>query len=253
MLKIDLEKGLVAVQTGDAERTIPIGSPEAFELISKAWVRSGWDGKYVYSFSWMGRPIIQLPDDVMRIQEAIYAVKPDVVVETGVAHGGSLILYASLFRAMGRGRVIGVDIEIRPHNRAAIGAHEMSDLITLVEGSSTAPEVVEQVRGMIRPGERVMVILDSNHSRDHVRGELEAYGPLVSGGSYIVATDGIMGDLVGAPRSQPDWGWNNPRVAAEEFLAAHPEFEDAPPAFPFNEGSLNHRVTYWPGAWLRRK
>lgn len=253
MLKIDFEKGLVCIQTEDAERTIPIGSPEAFELISKAWVRSGWDGKYVYSFSWMGRPIIQLPDDVMRIQEAIYAVKPDVVVETGVAHGGSLILYASLFRAMGRGRVIGVDIEIRPHNRTAIEAHEMSDLISLVEGSSTAPEVVEQVRGMIRPGERVMVILDSNHSRDHVRGELEAYSPLVSEGSYIIATDGIMGDLVNAPRSQPDWGWNNPRVAAEEFLGAYPEFEDVPPDFPFNESTLNHRVTYWPGAWLRRK
>jgi cephalosporin hydroxylase len=253
MLKIDLEKGLVEIQAGDAERTIPIGSPEAFELISKAWLRSGWDGKYVYSFSWMGRPIIQLPDDVMRIQETIYAVKPDVVVETGVAHGGSLILYASLFRAMGRGRVIGVDIEIRPHNRAAIEAHEVSDLISLVEGNSTAPEVVEQVRSMIRPGERVMVILDSNHSRDHVRGELEAYGPLVSEGSYIVATDGIMGDLVNAPRSQPDWGWNNPRVAAEEFVGVHPEFEDASPVFPFNEGTLNHRVTYWPGAWLRRK
>ncbi len=253
MLKIDLEKGLVTIPAGEAERLIPIGSPEAFELISRAWVRSGWDGKYVYSFSWMGRPIIQLPDDVMRIQEAIYAVKPDVVVETGVAHGGSLILYASLFRAMGRGRVIGVDIEIRPHNRAAIEAHEVSDLISLVEGSSIAPNVVEQVRGMIRPGERVMVILDSNHSRDHVRGELEAYGPLVSEGSYIVATDGIMGDLVNAPRSQSDWEWNNPRVAAEEFLGAHAEFEDAPPAFPFNEGTLNLRVTYWPGAWLRRK
>lgn len=253
MLKIDLEKGLVAIQTGDAERTIPIGSQEAFELISKAWVRSGWDGKYVYSFSWMGRPIIQLPDDVMRVQEAIYSVKPDVVVETGVAHGGSLILYATLFRAMGRGRAIGVDIEIRPHNRASIEAHELSDLISLVEGSSTAPEVVERVRGMIRPGERVMVILDSNHSRDHVRSELEAYGPLVTGGSYIVATDGIMGDLVNAPRSQSDWIWNNPRVAAEEFVSTHPEFENAPPVFPFNEGTLNHRVTYWPGAWLRRK
>ena len=252
-MKIDLEKGLVVIQSGDAERTIPIGSPEAFELISEAWVRSGWDGKYVYSFSWMGRPIIQLPDDVIRIQEAIYAVKPDVIVETGVAHGGSLILYASLFRAMGRGRVIGIDIEIRPHNRAAIEAHELSDLISLVEGSSTAPGVVKQVHSMIHPSERVMVILDSNHSRDHVRSELEAYGPLVSEGSYIVATDGIMGDLVNAPRSQPDWAWNNPRIAAEQFIVAHPEFEDAPPALPFNEGMLNHRVTYWPGAWLRRK
>ena len=253
MLKIDLENGLVVIQAEDIERTIPIGSPEAFELISDAWVRSGWDGKYVYSFSWMGRPIIQLPEDVIRIQEAVYTVKPDVLVETGAAHGGSLILYASLFRAMGRGRVIGVDIEIRPHNRAAIAAHELGDLITLVEGSSTAPEIVEKVRGMIGLGERVMVILDSNHSRDHVRDELEAYGPLISGGSYIVATDGIMGDVVGAPRSQPDWEWNNPRVAADEFLRIHPEFEDAPPVFPFNEGTLNHRVTYWPGAWLRRR
>ena len=252
MLKIDLENGLVVIQSADSERTIPIGSPESFELISKAWIRSGWDGKYVYSFSWMGRPIIQLPDDVMRIQEAIYAVKPDVVVETGVAHGGSLIFYASLFRAMGRGRVIGIDIEIRPHNRVAIEAHELSNLISLIEGSSTATEVVEQVRSMINPGERVMVILDSNHSRDHVLSELEAYSPLVSKGSYIVATDGIMGDLVNATRSQPDWGWNNPRVAAEEFLGAHPEFEEVPPVFPFNEGTLNHRVTYWPGAWLQR-
>ena len=253
MFKVDLEKGLVVIQTGGVERSIPIGSSEAFELISNAWLRSGWDGKYVYSFSWMGRPIIQLPDDVLRIQEAIYAIKPDVVVETGVAHGGSLILYASLFRAMGRGRVIGVDVEIRPHNRTAIEEHEVSDLITLVEGSSTAPEVVKYVNSLICTGERVMVILDSNHTRDHVRGELEAYGPMVSKGSYIVATDGIMGDLVNAPRSQPDWEWNNPRVAAEEFLSAHPEFEDAPPEFPFNEGTLNHRVTYWPGAWLRRQ
>lgn len=253
MFKIDMENGVVIVDSPTGERTLPIGSQEAFALISSAWVRSGWDGKYVYSFSWMGRPIIQLPEDVLRIQEAIYEIKPDVVVETGVAHGGSLILYASLFRAMGRGRVIGVDIEIRPHNRKAIEAHEVSDLITLVEGSSTSPQVLDQVKKLIKPGERVLVILDSNHTRDHVRSELEAYGALVSSGSYIVSTDGIMGDLVGAPRSQPDWGWNNPRVAAEEFLKVHPEFEDAPLAFPFNEGTLNHRVTYWPGAWLRRK
>ena len=253
MIKIDLEGGLVSIHSMNEERVIPIGSSEAFELISKAWLRSGWDGKYVYSFSWMGRPIIQLPEDVMRIQEAIYAVKPDVIVETGVAHGGSLIFYASLFRAMGRGRVIGVDIEIRSHNRTAIESHNLSDLISLVEGSSIEPAVVEKVRNMINAGERVMVILDSNHSRDHVRSELEAYGPLVSEASYIVATDGIMGDLANAPRSQPDWIWNNPRDAAKEFLDAHPEFEDSPPAFPFNEGALNYRVSYWPGAWLRRK
>lgn len=253
MLRIDLERGVVESDGPEGSTTYAIGSPEAFALISDAWLRSGWDGKYVYSFSWMGRPIIQLPDDVLRIQEALYEVKPDVIVETGVAHGGSLVLYASLFRAMKRGRVIGVDIEIRPHNRKAIEAHETADLITLIEGSSTSPAVLDQVRARIKPGESVMVVLDSNHSRGHVRDELEAYGQMVTPGSYIVATDGIMGNLVGAPRSQPDWATNNPRVAAEEFLRAHPEFELSPPAFPFNEGTLTHRVTYWPGAWLRRK
>lgn len=253
MLRIDMELGVVEVDHADGMTTHAIGSPEAFELISRAWLRSGWDGKYVYSFAWMGRPIIQLPDDVLRMQEALYSVKPDVVVETGVAHGGSLVFYATLFRAMGRGRVVGVDIEIRPQNRAAIETHETSDLITLIEGGSTTPAVLDRVRAQIRSGESVLVILDSNHSRQHVCDELEAYGPLVTPGSYIVATDGIMGDLAGAPRSQPDWGINNPRVAAEKFLAEHPEFELAPPAFPFNEGTLTHRVTYWPGAWLRRR
>src|SRR6476620_8360621 len=110
---------------------VNIGSEEAFRILSKAWLRSGWDTKYVYGFSWMGRPVIQLPEDMIRIQELIYAVKPDVVIETGVAHGGSLIFYASLLTAMGRGRVIGVDIEIRPHNRKAIESHEMAHLIEL--------------------------------------------------------------------------------------------------------------------------
>ena len=111
MLKIDEVRGVVSVDGPDGETTHPLESPEAFRLVSKAWVRCGWDTKYVYSFSWMGRPIIQLPEDVLRIQEVIYRVKPDVIIETGVAHGGSLIFYASLFKAMGRGRVIGIDID----------------------------------------------------------------------------------------------------------------------------------------------
>ena len=156
------------------------GTAEAFSVISKAWLRSGWDNKYVYSFAWMGRPVIQLPEDMLRIQEVIYQVKPDVLIETGIAHGGSLIFYASLFKAMGKGRVVGVDIEIRPHNRAAIEAHELSSYLTLIEGSSTAPDIVEQVKAQIKPGDTVMVVLDSCHSKEHVLGELEAYAPLVT-------------------------------------------------------------------------
>src|SRR5262249_8316765 len=124
MLKIDEANGVVVAAGPEGEVVHRLDSPEAFRLVSQAWIRCGWDTKYVYSFSWMGRPVIQLPEDMLRIQEVIYAVKPDVVVETGVAHGGSLIFYASLFKAMGKGRVIGIDIEIRPHNRRAIEAHE---------------------------------------------------------------------------------------------------------------------------------
>lgn len=253
MIKIDMEGGKVYVESSDGEAVYPMASPEAFSAVSQAWLRCGWDNKYVYSFTWMGRPVIQLPDDMLRIQEAIYRVKPDVLIETGVAHGGSLIFYASLFKAMGRGRVIGVDIEIRPHNRQAIEAHELASYITLIEGSSIDPCVVAQVKALVAPDETVMVVLDSNHCKNHVLEELEAYGGLVSSGSYVVATDGIMGNLAGAPRSQTDWGWNNPRAAAEDFVASHPEFISEPPRFLFNEGTVVEYVTYWPGAWLLKK
>ena len=234
-------------------RELTLADPEAFELISQAWLRSGWDTKYVYSFSWMGRPVIQLPEDMIRIQELIYELQPDVIVETGVAHGGSLIFYAGLCAAMGKGRVIGIDIEIRPHNREAIETHRLSPMITLVEGSSVTSDVVEQVKAQIGTSESVLVLLDSNHSRDHVAAELEAYGPLVSPGSYIVACDGIMQEVTGAPRTQPDWSWNNPISAVGSFLENHPEFEAHEPVWPFNEGLVRERVTYWPQAYLRRR
>ncbi|HEU4432103.1 MAG TPA: CmcI family methyltransferase, partial [Pyrinomonadaceae bacterium] len=159
---------------------------------------------------------------------------------------------ASLCKAMGTGRVIGVEVEIRPHNRSAIEAHELSSYITLIEGDSIAPSIVEQVKAQLRPGETVMVLLDSNHSKAHVLGELNAYAPLVTPGSYAVAMDGIMAEIVGAPRTQPDWSWNNPRQAALEFVAAHPEFEIEEPAFLFNESRITERVTYWPSAFLKR-
>jgi cephalosporin hydroxylase len=251
-LTVDFEAGTVRVEGGEGEGTHALASPAAFEAVSDAWLRAGWDAKYVYSFTWMGRPVIQLPDDMIRIQEVIYRVQPDVIVETGVAHGGSLIYYASLFEAMGRGRVVGVDIEIRPHNRAAIEAHPMSKRIRLIEGSSVEPTVVAAVKETIQPGERVMVLLDALHTKAHVAAELEAYAPLVSEGSYIVAMDGIMGQVAGAPRTQPDWTWNNPVSAVREFIAAHPEFVEEEPPWAFNEGAVRKRVTYWPSAYLRR-
>lgn len=252
IIKADLEKGEVTVELDGRTSTYPMDTPEAFAVISRAWLRCGWDTKYVYTFTWMGRPIIQLPDDMIRVQEVIYRVKPDVIIETGVAHGGSLIFYAALCKAMDRGRVVGVDIEIRPHNRMAIESHELFPLVTLVEGDSVAPETVQHVNSLVRPGETVMVILDSCHKRDHVLEELRAYSSLVSVGSYIVATDGIMEQVVGAPRTEEDWSWNNPGLAARMFVDKNSKFVIDEPAFEFNEGNVTERVTYWPGGFIKR-
>lgn len=249
---IDEERGEVVVKNGDSEVRHSLSTAEGFAAASKAWLRATWDSKYVYSFAWMGRPIIQLPEDMVRLQEVIYTLQPDVLVETGVAHGGSLIFYASLFEAMGKGRVVGVDIEIRPHNREAIEKHPMKKRIELIEGSSTAPEVLEQVKALIKPGEKVLVVLDSNHTRDHVLDELRAYGELIEVGSYVVATDGIMAQVKGGPRTGEDWDWNNPQRAVHDFVAENKRFIIEEPAFPFNEGAVTERVTYWPDAFVKR-
>ena len=251
-INVDMEAGTVVVEESGKQETFLIGSPEAFSAVTKAYLRCGWDNKYVYSFTWLGRPIIQLPDDMIRIQEVIYAVKPDVIVETGIAHGGSLVFSASLCKAMGKGRVIGVDIEIRPQNRRAIEAHEMSSFITMIEGDSINPETVNKVAQQIDPKDMVIIMLDGCHTRSHVRAELEAYSHFVGVGSYIVAMDGIQKDLVGAPRSSPDWATNNPATAAIEFVAANSNFIIEDPVLQFNEGTITEKVTYWPSAFVKR-
>ena len=254
MILIDEELGHMLVDEGGKQKRYALNSSEAFKIISNVWLRAGWNNKYVYSFSWLGRPIIQLPEDMIRMQEVISHVRPTKIVETGVAHGGSLIFYASLLKAMDiKGKVIGVDIEIRPHNRRAIEEHNLFDSIVLVEGSSIEAPVLDIVRQHIFPEDVVLVILDSCHSKAHVLSELEAYGPLVTVGSYIVATDGIMGALVGEERTEADWRWNNPEQAAFTFADEHDEFEIVEPAFPFNEGNVVDRVTYWPNCFLLKK
>ena len=252
-INIDFEKEELTVNDGLETQVIPISDPTAFEVMSKAWLRCGWDAKYVYGFSWLGRPIIQLPEDIVRIQEVIYMLKPDFVIETGVAHGGGLILYASILNAIGKGEVIGVDIDIRAHNRKAIEEHELAGKITLIEGDSIDISVIEKIGEITKNASSVLVVLDSNHSKEHVLNELHLYSQFVTKGSYIIATDGIMADLVGAPRSESDWAENNPQRAVEIFLEKNPNFEVSVPHWPFNEGSVKFEVTYWPNAWLRRK
>ena len=251
-LTIDTERRELVWEENGHSKRLALYSKEAFELMSRQWLRVGWDQKYPYTFSWFGRPIIQLPEDLVRIQEVIYRLKPDVIVETGVAHGGSLVYYAGLCKAIGRGRVIGIDIEIRTANRQAIEQHELAPLITLIEGDSTDPTVVARVKSLIRSGEQGLVILDSCHAKQHVLNELEAYYDLVAPGSYIIATDGSMQDLHDVPRGEPEWTWNNPAAAAREFSARHPDFVIEQPVWPFNESSLTANITHWPSAWLRR-
>jgi len=252
-IAIDTAQNVLSIEEERGVRTLPLYSKQAFEILSHWWLKVGWNQKYPYTFAWMGRPVIQAPEDMVRAQEVLYRVKPDVLVETGVAHGGSLIFYASLFKAMGKGRVIGVDIEIRPPNRRAIETHELFPLITLIEGGSKDPDVVGRVKSLIKPNESVMVVLDSNHSKSHVLAELDAYHGLVTNGSYIVATDGSMRELYDVPRGKPEWAWDNPAAAAEEFAQNHPEFKIEQPDWPFNESGLTENITHWPGAWLRRK
>ena len=251
-ITIDTDAKTLVVADG-TEEVHDLFSKTAFDEIAKLWVQLGWVRKYSYGFSWLGRPIIQLPDDMVRIQEAICEVQPDVIVETGIAHGGSLIYYAGLFEILGKGHVIGIDIEIRPHNRTAIETHPMFKRISMVEGSSIAPEVVAKVKSMIKSGDKVMLILDSNHSKEHVAAELEAYADIVTPGSYILSQDGVMKLVAGMPRTQPDWTWNNPISANAEFLAKHPEFELRLPARPFDETMETPECSHHPVGWMRRK
>lgn len=227
-------------------QSLPLYCHESFREISALWLKAGWTSKYTYNFSWMGRPVIQLPEDLMMVQEIIYRLRPDVIIETGVAHGGSTVFYASLFEILGHGRVISIDIEIRPHNRRALEEHPLKKRITLIERSSIAEETIDEVRALLGPDERGMVVLDSDHSKAHVLRELELYSPLVARGSYIVATDGNMVDLHDVPGGKPQWAADNPRSAIHEFLSSHPEFEIDPE--PTRLG-----ITYWPDAYLRRR
>lgn len=202
------------------------GQDASLRGFSNIWVRETARYKYVYNFSWLGRPIIQLPQDIVAMQEIIWKVKPQLIIEAGIAHGGSLILYASILELIGAGgMVLGVDIEIRPHNRAAIESHPLSKRIQMIEGSSVSEDVVAQVQQIARGKSPVMVVLDSNHTHDHVLQELRLYSPLVTVGSYLVVFDTLIEDMPDDLFADRPWGkGNNPRTAVWEFLKTTDRF-----------------------------
>lgn len=182
--------------------------------------------KYAYNWTWYGRPIIQLPQDVMAMQMLILEQKPDLIIETGIAHGGSLVLSASLLELLGEGEVLGIDIDIRAHNRQAIEEHPLARRISMIQGSSIDPEIADRVRARARTAKRVMVCLDSNHTADHVAQELELYAPLVTRGQHLVVFDTIVEDLPASDFPDRPWGpGNSPKTAVRAFLEKNPSFE----------------------------
>ena len=246
-----------------AERLTAYAQDTAFKDLSRQWLQTSMDKKYVYNFEWLGRPIIQYPQDMAAVQELIWSVRPDVVIETGIAHGGSLVLSASMLALLdmcdaiesgstidprqSARKVIGIDIDIRAHNRAAIEAHPMAIRIRLVQGSSVDPAVVEQVRAQVEPGQCVMVFLDSMHTHEHVLAELTAYAPLVTPASYCVVFDTFVEDM--PPNFFSDRPWdvgNNPKTAVVQWFKTHPEF--------VNDAQWEQKlmVTVAPGGFLRR-
>lgn len=208
------------------ERIGKNGSNTALKQAAKSFNVESNRAQYSYNFKWMGRPIIQYPQDMIVMQELIWDIKPDLIIETGIAHGGSLIYYASILELIGHGSVLGIDIDIREHNRKEIEAHPMKKRIDMLEGSSISDEIAEHVRAFAKGKEKILVCLDSNHTHDHVLSELKIYSPLVSLNSYIVVFDTIVEDLPEGYFSQKrPWGIsNNPKTAVHEFLETTDEF-----------------------------
>jgi cephalosporin hydroxylase len=211
------------------------------------------DTQYTYNFSWLGRPIIQYPQDIVAMQELIWKVKPDLIIETGIAHGGSLIFTASMLTLLEtcgeikNGRVLGIDIDIREHNKKAIQDHPMSKKITMFEGSSISDEMIKKVNDFAKKGKRIMVILDSNHTHDHVLAELEAYANLVSKDSYCIIFDTVIEDMPDNSFPNRPWGkGNNPKTAVWKYLKTHSEFE-------IDESVQNKQlITVAPDGYLKR-
>lgn len=246
-----------------AESISTMGKDEDLQALSRIWARHISPLRYSHNFSWLGRPIIQLPQDTVALQELIWEIKPDLIIETGIAHGGSLILSASMMALLdmcdaiqtgttlnlreSRRKVIGVDIDIRSHNRSAIETHPMASRIQMIQGSSIAPEVIEQVRQVAKNYQRILVCLDSNHTYAHVLAELQAYAPLVTLDSYCVVMDTLVEDMPADMFPDRPWGpGNNPKTAVWEYLKTHPELEI--------DKSIQHKllITVAPDGYLRR-
>ncbi|MDA0587379.1 MAG: cephalosporin hydroxylase family protein [Planctomycetota bacterium] len=231
----------------DSEQIAAMAADPQVQELKRGLFNKACDYRYSYNFKWLGRPIIQFPQDMVAIQEVIWDTKPQLIIETGIAHGGSLILSASLLELLGGdGRVLGIDIDIRPHNRKAIEAHPLAKRIDMIEGSSTDDSTADQVRAAAEGKSPVMVILDSNHTHEHVLRELQLYAPLVTKGCWLLVFDTVVEEM--DPDAFPDRPWgvgDNPLTAVHEFLKTTDRFE--------LDREIENKLllTVAPGGWLR--
>ena len=212
----------------ETSRTVDLYSQEGLELVASLWLKLCAEYRVMYEPTWLGIPIIQLPTDIVMMQELIWRLRPDVIIESGLAHGGSAALYASICELSGKGRVIGIDVEVKQHNRVAIQSHPMSKRIEIIEGSSTDPSTVAEVKRRVSGAQTVLVVLDSNHTCTHVSQELALYHELVTPGSYLVAMDGAQAHVWDVPRGKKEWKDDSPLLAIDTFLKEHPEFQSDP-------------------------
>jgi cephalosporin hydroxylase len=203
-----------------------LGASEKLKELSIKFIEESAKLMYSYNFDWFGRPIIQYPQDIVAMQELIWDIKPDLIIETGIARGGSLTLYASILEAIGHGEVLGIDIDIREHNREKIEKHPLAKRITMLEGSSVSEEIIKQVESQAKGKDKILVILDSNHTHEHVLKELELYHKFVTKGSYLVVFDTIIEYMSSDFFQNRPWGvGNNPMTAVDEFLKTSKDFE----------------------------
>jgi cephalosporin hydroxylase len=230
----------------DNNAEIDIYGQEGLHALAELWIKTSAHNRIMYEPTWMGIPIIQYPGDVLMMHELIWKVRPQVIIETGLAHGGTALFYASMLELLGRGKVISIEVEIRQYNRVAIMGHPMAHRVEMIEGSSIAESSLADVKSRIGADQKVLVTLDSNHSYDHVRQELELYAPLVSEGSYLVAMDGAQQLVADMPNGKPEWREDTPLRAIHDFLKDHPDWEIDP---HYNR----LLVTSNPDAFLRRK
>jgi len=213
-------------ETRNSDLTRRMGDDPHVRNVTREWVHAVLPFEYHYHFSWMGVPVIQFPSDIVAMQELIWDVKPDLIIETGIARGGSLVLYASMLQLLGGdGLVVGVDIDIREHAREAIKSHTLADRIVMIPGSSVAEDTVREVSRYAEGRQRVLVVLDSNHTQEHVAAELQSYSQFVTPGSYIVVFDTVIDDLPDRFHEGRPWkAGRGPKIAVHDFLATHPEF-----------------------------